>query len=43
MYCIIVLPFFLQYLMNAKNLIIGLYVMLKPTLMSPNNFIHIWT
>jgi hypothetical protein len=43
MYCPIVLPFFLQYLKNAKVLIIRWSVTSKPTLLIPNNLIYIWT
>jgi hypothetical protein len=43
MYCLIVLPLFLQYLTNAENLISSWYVTLKPTLMINNNFFYVWT
>jgi hypothetical protein len=40
-YCLIVLPFFLKYLMNANDLISSWSVMSKPTLMIPNNLIYV--
>jgi hypothetical protein len=42
MYCLIVLPFFLQYLANAENFISSWSVKSEPTLMITNNFIYIW-
>jgi hypothetical protein len=42
MYSVIVLPFFLQYLVNAKNLISSWSIILKLTPMNPNNFIYIY-
>jgi hypothetical protein len=43
MYCLLVLPFFLQDLTNSKDLIISRFVTSKPTLMAPNKFIYTWT
>jgi hypothetical protein len=41
--CFIVLPFFLQYLTNAENLICSWSITSGPTLMIPNNFIYVRT
>jgi hypothetical protein len=43
MNCIIVLPFFLQYLMNIESLISIWSVMSKSTLMITSVFVHVWT
>jgi hypothetical protein len=40
LHCLIVLPYFLQYLMNAKDLFSSWSVTSKPTLMIPSNFIY---
>jgi hypothetical protein len=41
MYCLIVLPFLLQYLTNAENLISSSFVTSKLTLKIPNNLIYL--
>jgi transcription initiation factor IIE alpha subunit len=43
MYSPIVLPFFLQYLMNAKYIISSRSITSKSKLMISNNFIYIWS
>jgi len=37
------IPFFSQYLPNVENVIRSRSVTTEPTLMIPNNFIHIWS